>query len=276
MKYLTIVIFVLFTVKSFGQNNDNHLTRSKSQDSLISKFEFYSFKNEFPILEGKSSVYNLVLGKLLGESPSLSFNYNLKKSLIDVYYLEDIPNSQITSKLLTDVLRNGNRLIGELFKGQSEEIKKSIYSIDTKLIKKSFISYDNNEYYIGESSIENGKLIKKGYGAYFFNNGDRYEGFWNNDLKNGEGCIFYKTTSLNGVKKEILYHINDSIVFKSMTFLSNGDFIYTNGKGKYDQTYFYLNKSNPGYVGRYEGIFVNNLPNGNGVKSNYQNGKLIS
>jgi hypothetical protein len=276
MRNLYLTLFVLFSLNSFGQKNEYQLSSVKSQDSLVNKFEFYSFKNEFPILEGKNSVYNLILTNLLIGSSSLSFNYSLKKTLIGSAYIDDKPNSQITSKVFLNILGDMVREPKELFKNHPDDFKNSIFTFDIKSIKKSFISYDNNGYYIGETISDNGKLIKKGYGAYFFNNGDRYEGFWNNDLKNGEGCMFYKTTSLNGVKKEILYHINDSIVFKSMTFLSNGDFIYTKGKGKYDQTYFYLNKTNPGIIGVYKSGLVNNLPNGDGVKSNYQNGKFLS
>jgi hypothetical protein len=287
MKKNYLFILVLLSMSSFGQNLNHTSSPSKFQDSLVNKFEFYSFKNEFPILEGKNSVYNLVLCERLGINLSLSFNYWLKKTLIDYKDIDDKPNSKITSELFIQMMGNWffhyYPKTKELFKGQSEEIKKSIYSIDTKLIKKSFISYDNNEYYIGESAIENGKLIKKGYGAYFFSNGDRYEGFWNNDLKNGEGCMFYKTSGLRSSKKEILYHLNDNVVLKLITFLSSGDIIYNkeerknnSGIWKEEQVYFNLNKSNPGYVGRYEGDLVNNLPNGDAIKSNYQNGKFIS
>jgi hypothetical protein len=286
MKYIFIALIVLMSVKSFGQNYDSPISLSKSQDSLVNKFEFYSFKNEFPILEGKNSVYNLILTQRQGVSPSFTFNYNLKKALIDNKYIDEKPNSKITSELFLNILGNGwyNYPKTEvLFKGQSEGIEKSIYSIDTKLIKKSFIFYDKNEYYIGETISENGKLIKKGYGAYFFNNGDRYEGFWNNDLKNGQGCMFYRTSGSTSVKKEILYHLNDNIVLRLFTFLSNGDIIFTSGEWKNNsgewkntQVYFNFNKSNPGYLGTYSGDLVNNLPNGDGVKSNYQNGKFVN
>jgi hypothetical protein len=37
--------------------------------------------------------------------------------------------------------------------------------------------------------LRNGKL--NGKGTYFYSNGDKYEGFWEDDLEHGKGTHYY-------------------------------------------------------------------------------------
>ena len=51
--------------------------------------------------------------------------------------------------------------------------------------KKEKIIFSNGDKYIGETKGEK----KEGYGILYYKNGDRYEGFWENNLENGTGSF---------------------------------------------------------------------------------------
>ncbi len=53
-----------------------------------------------------------------------------------------------------------------------------------------------NETYQGELIISNDKYIRKGYGIYYYENGDIYEGEWDNNEKSGVGEYIYSDGSI--------------------------------------------------------------------------------
>ncbi len=274
MKYVYFSILILMSIKSVGKSYDQLKINLSDNDSLLKSFQFYSFNNDFPIAEGKKSVYNVIIDSKLGIAPSLVFNYPLKKALIDYYYIGSNDKVEITADIFKNILWNSLDLLNpNKFKNNPDYIKNSIFTTKVKLISKTLIKYDNSEYYIGEVLLENGKTIKNGYGAFFYKNGDRYEGYWVKDKMNGEGCVFSKSKGQIKENKEIAYYLEGIKVGRSINLLSNGDLILTNDRNK--SSYYYFNNSFPNNIWVYEGQALNDVPNGEGVKYTLQHGKQI-
>ena len=125
------------------------------------------------------------------------------------------------------------------------------------------IKYLQGDRYEGETY--NNK--KSGFGIYYFySNKNRYEGWWENDLENGNGSLFYHDGSLyigqweNGKKNGIgtlYYKLGDKYY---------GNFIdgKKNGKG------LFVSRDN----NRFIGTFKNDLKHGKGIMYYNQNNKM--
>ena len=125
------------------------------------------------------------------------------------------------------------------------------------------IKYLQGDRYEGETY--NNK--KSGFGIYYFySNKNRYEGWWENDLENGNGSLFYHDGSLyigqweNGKQNGIgtlYYKLGDKYY---------GNFIdgKKNGKG------LFVSRNN----NRFIGTFKNDLKHGKGIMYYNQNNKM--
>ena len=125
------------------------------------------------------------------------------------------------------------------------------------------IKYLQGDRYEGETY--NNK--KSGFGIYYFySNKNRYEGWWENDLENGNGSLFYHDGSLyigqweNGKQNGIgtlYYKLGDKYY---------GNFIdgKKNGKG------LFVSRDN----NRFIGTFKNDLKHGKGIMYYNQNNKM--
>lgn len=161
------------------------------------------------------------------------------------------------------------KYIGHFKKNKREGEGKIIYNTGDSYIgqfKKNLFhgkgkfTYSNGDVYKGHWS--DGK--KEGYGTYIFNNSDIYKGHFVNDKINGEGILtkannthqsgqWYNGTLLfeNDKANESISNTDNSV----QTLINCNEQDCNNVKGKY--TY-----SDGSY---YEGMFVNNQPEGEGI-----------
>ena len=97
--------------------------------------------------------------------------------------------------------------------------------------------------------------IKEGYGICYYKNGDKYEGTWKDNKKDGKGSFYYN-------EKEEVYRgnfINDYPNGNGIYYFKNGDRyegLFKDGKKHGEGTIFFANG------GRYKGLFKNNLKHG--------------
>ena len=100
---------------------------------------------------------------------------------------------------------------------------------------------DNDGIYIGELKNTYFKWIKEGKGIYYYYNGNKYEGDWENDEIKGKGIYYYK----NGDRYEGECK-DDKAEGKGIFYYNNGD--------------------------KFEGYWKNNKKDGKGIMY-YNNGK---
>ena len=103
--------------------------------------------------------------------------------------------------------------------------------------------------------------IKEGYGICYYKNGDKYEGNWKDNKKDGKGSFYYN-------EKEEVYKgnfINDYPNGNGIYYFKNGDRyegLFKDGKKHGEGTIFFANG------GRFQGFFKNNLKHGKGIYKN--------
>ena len=118
------------------------------------------------------------------------------------------------------------------------------------------------EQYHGE--VQGGKKDGQGYCVY--KNGDRYEGNWKNDKKEGKGTYYF--TQKGDIYKG--YFLNDYPNGKGIYYYKNGDRyegMFKDGKKDGECIFTYANG------GRYKGSFKNDEKDGKGEYKN-QNGQI--
>ena len=118
------------------------------------------------------------------------------------------------------------------------------------------------EQYHGE--VQGGKKDGQGYCVY--KNGDRYEGNWKNDKKEGKGTYYF--TQKGDIYKG--YFLNDYPNGKGIYYYKNGDRyegMFKDGKKDGEGIFTYANG------GRYKGSFKNDEKDGKGEYKN-QNGQI--
>ena len=77
---------------------------------------------------------------------------------------------------------------GKLIKeSEIDKDEEEIQKLEKKLSKKNSFNYDNGERYQGD--FNNNK--REGKGIYYYNNGNKYIGDWKNGLKEGKGILYY-------------------------------------------------------------------------------------
>ena len=54
------------------------------------------------------------------------------------------------------------------------------------------MNYNNGDKYDGEWKND----LREGNGIYEYKNGDKYKGEWKNDLRNGKGILYYKNGNI--------------------------------------------------------------------------------
>ena len=90
-------------------------------------------------------------------------------------------NTPIHRKVISALIdeENGNK---------SKDDKEQHYSRRSSAKIRSF--HLNKEQYHGQTFGG----MKEGYGVYYYENGDKYDGNWKNDKKEGKGYYFYNQT----------------------------------------------------------------------------------
>ena len=129
------------------------------------------------------------------------------------------------------------------------------------------IKYPNGNYYQGEEK----KGIRQGKGIeYYHNGGIKYDGYWLNDLPEGEGKFIDKKGDYYiGQFKQGLKHGKGKEYFKDGKEIYEGD--YVNGKKEGKGMYYYdIEDTGLGY---YVGFLKNDKFNGKGMEY-FKNGKI--
>jgi len=122
-------------------------------------------------------------------------------------------------------------------------------------------TYKNGNRY--EGYIKNG--LREGKGTMFYNNGSKYEGDWKNGIRDGKGKYFMNGGEYVGDFK------NGCVEGKGISYYKNGD--------KYVGYYKNWNKNGKGIYyhhngDKYDGYFVNDKAEGKGIYY-YKNGNRI-
>jgi hypothetical protein len=159
---------------------------------------------------------------------------------------------------------NGAKYIGEWANNQFEGQGTYYYADGT--IKSGIWSKDE---YVGPSTdnhADEGKTgcvsgnCSDGYGKYIWSSGEKYEGYWRSDKRNGQGTNYYASgAKATGEWKDDKLHGLATFTYKSSSnfdkYIGNYYENHLEGKG----TLHYKNKD------RYEGFFKNDLFNGEGT-----------
>ena len=193
---------------------------------------------------------------------------------IEIYYkiFDNIINSYHNRKRnyenyynLNEIMRSNNNIINDLNNIINENNINNkftnILDIYNQIIKKTKI-YQNGDKYTGEFNNN----LKYGKGIYYYKSGNRYEGNFKDDKREGKGILYYydgnryegdfKDNKIEG--KGILYY-NDGDRYE-------GDFKDDKREGK--GIYYYKSGD------RYEGIFKDDKREGKGIYY-YNNGTFL-
>ena len=174
-------------------------------------------------------------------------NYNINKR--NYYILENLNNIKNSNGTIMQYI---NDLIGD------DQIF-NIYKFPN-----DYFYGDNDGIYIGELKNTYFKWIKEGKGIYYYYNGNKYEGDWENDEIKGKGIYYYK----NGDRYEGDLK-NNKREGKGIYYYKNGD--RYEGECKDDKAegkgIFYYNNGD-----KFEGFWKNNKKDGKGIMY-YNNGK---
>ena len=112
----------------------------------------------------------------------------------------------------------------------------------------------NKEQYHGQTF---GEMMKEGYGVYYYQNGDKYDGQWKDDKKEGKGYFFYKETG-EVYKGNFSNDLPNGI---GIYYFKNGDRYegsFKDGKKHGKGTIIFKNG------GKFKGEFKNDLKHGKG------------
>ena len=166
---------------------------------------------------------------------------------------------------------NGEKFIGQ-FKNDKKEGEGTIININYDIIKSNWkkdisvnfgiILYRNGSIYIGNFINTNNNIyLKEGLGIIKYINGDRFEGEFKNDLKEGKGKLYLKDKIIIG------FWLNDKMTNNGIINYNNGDYYEGNiiknkreGEG--------IIKYNNGNI--FKGSFINDIINGKGKLYNEQ------
>ena len=197
----------------------------------------------------------------------IKFYNSLIEIISDLSQLKNYTNDDIIIVRLDFTMNKLNAIINEN-NNYVELIKSNIYDFGKKYdesttivnnnIKKEEIKYKDGKY-IGQ--VLNG--LREGKGIYYYNNGDKYEGFWKNNKKDGKGIYYYNDGNRyegewkNGIKEgKGIYYYNDGDRYE-------GDF----KNDRYDgRGIYYYNDGE-----RYEGDWIDDKRQGKGIYY-YNNG----
>ena len=128
------------------------------------------------------------------------------------------------------------------------------------------MEYENGDKYEGEFKNN----LKEGKGIMNYNNGDIYDGEWKNDLRDGKGKMIYeeKKEEFEGEWENDKEKNGEGMIIYKDNINDNGIYIGKLINSKRECEYGIMNYNNGD---KYEGEFKNNLREGKGIM-NYNNG----
>ena len=252
---------------SKNQNSKNNEIENKKSPRTNIALQNFDFDNDTSnILEN-----SIIIMKTKNENTFPK----LKKELISILTLQ---NNTLTQKEIENSPKY-KKYLNYIEKSLSnQKLKENPQSIKIKLfpnndffigyidytndeIKNGILYYNNGDYYEGE--FQNGK--KEGFGIIIYKNGTRYEGIFKNNKHNGYGKLIqldgevfigdWKDGKING--KGVRYHSNgDRYIGSYINNIRNGEghYIFSNGDA-------------------YEGNWNNGKANGKG-KFTFKNGNI--
>jgi len=175
---------------------------------------------------------------------------------------------------------------GDLFEGHWENNKRNGFGTYYKNSK--FISYKGNykENKLsgkGNDFYENGRYegdfvndAREGFGTYHWSNNEKYEGYWEKGLKNGEGKFYDKNENLRyeGNFVEGLYEGKGVLYDYENDWKYEGEFLKNKRHGKGCVFYNFSKFENDDLI-KFSGEYMNDMKNGYGVLRNMNTKKII-
>ena len=242
---------------SKNQREKNNLTPSKNENKKPEK-------TNLVIQNFDDSINNLENSIIIMKNFSKNDNIllKLKKDLITLLLESDDKKQSIKSIEENPKFKKYYNYIEKSL--SNEKLKENQNLISLKL-------YPNNDFFIGY--IDNGNNEIKN-GILYYNNGDYYEGEFQNGKKEGFGIIIYK----NGTRYEGIFKNNKHNGYGKLIQLDGEVFIGDWKEGKINGKGVRYHSNGDRYIGSY----INNIRNGEGhyifsngdsYEGNWDNGK---